>query len=59
MDEQLKVVIGSGGSRHNQGWLHTEERELNLLQEEQWTVRFKKSSILAISCGACLGASDV
>lgn len=48
MDEQLKVMIGSGGSRHNQGWLHTEESELNLLNEEEWANRFKKSSIKAI-----------
>ncbi|MEK3793748.1 SAM-dependent methyltransferase [Paenibacillus sp. FSL R7-0204] len=48
MDERLRVVIGSGGSRHNQGWLHTEESELNLLNEEEWANRFKKSSIQAI-----------
>lgn len=43
MDERLRVVIGSDGSRHNQGWLHTEESELNLLNEEEWANRFKKS----------------
>lgn len=48
MEEAIKVVIGSGGSPHNRGWMHTEETELNLLQEEQWAVRFKKSSIKAI-----------
>ncbi|MEK5032455.1 hypothetical protein MKY96_13470 [Paenibacillus sp. FSL R7-0302] len=43
MAERLRVVIGSGGSRHNQGWLHTEASELNLLNEEEWANRFKKS----------------
>lgn len=48
MEEAIRVVIGSGGSTHNQGWLHTEESELNLLREEQWFARFKKGSIRAI-----------
>lgn len=48
MDEELRVVIGSGGSPHNRGWLHTEEPELNLLREEQWSARFKKGSVKAI-----------
>lgn len=48
MDEPYKIVIGSGGSRHNRGWIHTEEAELNLLREEDWSRRFTGSSVQVI-----------
>jgi predicted SAM-dependent methyltransferase len=48
MKEALRVVIGSGASPHNRGWLHTEESELNLLHEEKWSRRFRAGSLEAI-----------
>lgn len=44
----LKVVVGSGGSKNNVGWLHTEESELNLLNRSDWAERFAPNSISAI-----------
>jgi predicted SAM-dependent methyltransferase len=48
LNESLRIVIGSGGSRHNKGWLHTEEYELNLLREEDWSRQFSAGSLEAI-----------
>lgn len=39
------VVIGSGGSKHNRGWMHTEEHELSLLVGEDWEKKFQIDSI--------------
>ncbi|MCQ6564116.1 class I SAM-dependent methyltransferase [Paenibacillus mendelii] len=41
----IRVVIGSGGSENNAGWLHTEESELSLLVQEDWENRFEFDSI--------------
>jgi len=43
----IKVVIGAGEFRNNPGWIHTQEEELNLLDESTWQ-RFEHSSITAI-----------
>ncbi|HEO8419230.1 class I SAM-dependent methyltransferase [Niallia sp. FSL W8-0635] len=43
----IKLVIGAGEYRNNPGWVHTQEEELNLLEESTW-YRFEKSSISAI-----------
>lgn len=48
MKEYKRVVIGSGGSPHNKGWLHTEEADLNLLRQEDWENRFVPGSLNAI-----------
>ncbi|WP_342422768.1 SAM-dependent methyltransferase [Paenibacillus sp. FSL E2-0178] len=48
LNEPLRVVIGSGGSPHNKGWLHTEESELNLLRNEDWSRKFSADSLMAI-----------
>ncbi|QSO45619.1 class I SAM-dependent methyltransferase [Alicyclobacillus mengziensis] len=44
----LRVVVGSGGSKNNIGWLHTEENELNLLKHSDWDERFAPNSIAVI-----------
>lgn len=46
--EELKVVVGSGGYNNNPGWIHTEENELNLLDETTWAKLFKECSISAM-----------
>jgi predicted SAM-dependent methyltransferase len=44
----LRVVVGSGGSKNNVGWLHTEESELNLLKRSDWEERFFPNSISVV-----------
>lgn len=46
--DDIKVVIGAGVYVNNPGWIHTQEEELNLLDENTWQNRFDKSSITAI-----------
>lgn len=45
---EIKVVIGSGEYVNNPGWIHTQEEELNLLDENMWQNRFNESSIKVI-----------
>ncbi len=44
----IKIVIGAGEYMNNPGWIHTQEEELHLLNEEMWKNRFGKNSITAI-----------
>lgn len=44
----MRVVVGSGGSKNNADWLHTEEHELSLLVGEDWVNRFAIDSVDAI-----------
>jgi len=44
----LRVVVGSGGSKNNIGWLHTEESELNLLKRSDWDEKFTRNSISVV-----------
>ncbi|MEH7886960.1 SAM-dependent methyltransferase [Bacillus sp. JJ1609] len=44
----IKLVIGAGEYNNNPGWLHTQEEELDLLDETTWQNSFDKSSITAI-----------
>ncbi|WP_208559088.1 class I SAM-dependent methyltransferase [Marinilactibacillus kalidii] len=46
--EKLRVVIGSGGYNNNPGWLHTQENEINLIEEKSWESQFEYGSIEAI-----------
>lgn len=46
--EDLRVVIGAGEYVNNPGWIHTQEDELNLLDENMWQSKFNKTSIKAI-----------
>ena len=46
--DEIKVVIGAGEYMNNPGWIHTQEEELHLLDENMWKERFKESSIKAI-----------
>lgn len=49
MDHQeLKIVVGSGEYNNNPGWIHTQEQELNLLDEQTWRNRFEENTITAI-----------
>lgn len=48
MEEEIKVVIGAGTYNNNPGWIHTQEKDLNLLDENTWNSKFKKNSITAI-----------
>jgi predicted SAM-dependent methyltransferase len=47
-EKEFKVVIGAGEYNNNPGWLHTQEEELNLLDETTWSKKFDNSSITAI-----------
>ncbi|WP_163099266.1 class I SAM-dependent methyltransferase [Peribacillus alkalitolerans] len=47
-DEEIKIVIGAGEYNNNPGWLHTQENEINLLEETTWHARFEGNSIRAI-----------
>ncbi|MFE7062110.1 class I SAM-dependent methyltransferase [Sutcliffiella sp. NPDC057660] len=44
----MKVVVGAGGYHNNPGWLHTQEQELNLLDESTWRNKFPENSLSAI-----------
>lgn len=46
-EETIKIVIGAGEYRNNPGWIHTQEEELNLLDESTWLM-FTKCSLDAI-----------
>jgi predicted SAM-dependent methyltransferase len=46
--QELRVVVGAGGSNNNPGWIHTQEEELNLLKKDDWDQRFSPESITAI-----------
>ncbi|WP_409294096.1 class I SAM-dependent methyltransferase [Peribacillus sp. SCS-26] len=46
--ESLKIVIGAGEYRNNPGWIHTQEEELNLLDETAWRHRFQEGTVRAI-----------
>ncbi|WP_425501794.1 class I SAM-dependent methyltransferase [Paraliobacillus salinarum] len=44
----IKLVIGAGEHNNNPGWIHTQEDELNLLDQDSWNKRFERESITAI-----------
>ena len=46
--KEIKLVIGAGEYNNNPGWLHTQEGELNLVDETTWKTRFSHTSITAI-----------
>ncbi|PKR84660.1 SAM-dependent methyltransferase [Heyndrickxia camelliae] len=46
--QELKIVVGAGEYKNNPGWIHKQEQELNLLDEETWSNRFKENTITAI-----------
>ncbi|WP_062104373.1 class I SAM-dependent methyltransferase [Bacillus niameyensis] len=48
MQTDIKVVIGAGEYNNNPGWIHTQEDELNLLDENTWSNRFAPNSVTAI-----------
>lgn len=48
MTQDIKVVVGAGGSNNNPGWIHTQEDELNLLNKDCWDIKFAPNSITAI-----------
>lgn len=45
---EIKIVIGAGEYNNNPGWIHTQEDELNLLDENTWQGKFQKNSITTI-----------
>jgi predicted SAM-dependent methyltransferase len=47
-EKEIKIVIGAGEYINNPGWVHTQEEELNLLDEPTWSKKFGRSSITAI-----------
>lgn len=44
----MRVVVGAGEYHNNPGWLHTQEQELNLLDEATWRNKFAENSLSAI-----------
>lgn len=47
-EQEYKVVIGAGEYNNNPGWLHTQEEELNLIDENTWDNMFSYNSLTAI-----------
>ncbi|RDW15127.1 hypothetical protein CWR45_18340 [Oceanobacillus chungangensis] len=47
-EAEIKLVIGTGEYHNNPGWLHTQEEELNLIDEDTKNKRFENNSIPAI-----------
>ncbi|WRP07539.1 SAM-dependent methyltransferase [Rossellomorea aquimaris] len=45
---EMKIVVGAGEYMNNPGWIHTQQEDLNLLDESTWENRFYKSSLDAI-----------
>ncbi|WP_425442028.1 class I SAM-dependent methyltransferase [Sediminibacillus massiliensis] len=48
MDKEIRIVIGAGEYNNNPGWIHTQEEEINLIDEDTWNRRFDCQSITAI-----------
>ncbi|MCA1064955.1 SAM-dependent methyltransferase [Rossellomorea sp. AcN35-11] len=48
MSNGVKIVIGAGEYVNNPGWIHTQEEDLNVLDESTWEKRFPASSVDAI-----------
>ena len=46
--KEIKIVIGAGEYNNNPGWLHTQEKEVDLLDKTTWRNRFEINSITAI-----------
>lgn len=46
--DEIKLVIGAGEYNNNPGWIHTQEEELDVLDESSWQNRFDVHSINAI-----------
>ncbi|WP_316569600.1 SAM-dependent methyltransferase [Neobacillus sp. YIM B06451] len=46
--KEIKLVIGAGEYNNNPGWHHSQEDDLNLLDENTWHDKFNKSSLTAI-----------
>lgn len=46
--EDIRVVVGAGEHMNNPGWLHTDEKEVNLLDESTWRNKFDNGSVSAI-----------
>jgi predicted SAM-dependent methyltransferase len=47
-EKEIKIVIGAGEYINNPGWVHTQEEELNLLDETTWSKQFDSNTITAI-----------
>ncbi|MGE6753822.1 class I SAM-dependent methyltransferase [Rossellomorea sp. NPDC071047] len=45
---EIKIVIGAGEYVNNPGWIHTQEEDLNLLDESTWENKFHESSVDAL-----------
>lgn len=45
---EIKLVIGAGEYNNNPDWLHTQEEEINLLDEKTWQNKFDNNSITTI-----------
>jgi predicted SAM-dependent methyltransferase len=48
MPNEIKVVIGAGEYNKGADWIHTQEEDLSLLNEEDWKDRFYPESISVI-----------
>jgi predicted SAM-dependent methyltransferase len=47
-EKEIKIVIGAGEYINNPGWVHTQEEEINLLDETTWSKKFDSNTITAI-----------
>lgn len=45
---KLKVVIGAGKFNNNPDWVHTQEKQLNIVEENSWAESFEPNSIDAL-----------
>ncbi|MCM3109586.1 SAM-dependent methyltransferase [Lederbergia lenta] len=48
VEEEIKLVIGAGEYNNNPSWIHTQEKDLDLLDEDTWKNKFDNNSITAI-----------
>ncbi|XKF67560.1 SAM-dependent methyltransferase [Virgibacillus necropolis] len=48
LENETKIVIGAGEYNNNPGWRHTQEEELNLVDERTWCQKFTSESLTAI-----------
>lgn len=47
-EKEFKIVLGAGEYNNNPGWIHTQENELNLLDNSTWEESYNENSLSAI-----------
>ncbi|GIP31820.1 hypothetical protein J2TS4_10300 [Paenibacillus sp. J2TS4] len=55
MPSEIKVVVGAGEYNKGEDWIHTQEEDLSLLNEENWRSRFFRTVFLPF-CPSMFGS---